>query len=165
MEKTMRISTKLAMAFLAVATTAGAPAFADDKPEGRAERGKQRFERTDADSSGDITFEEFAAAMKMRIGDADKNGDGKMTVAEIAADIERMRAERAAERMIQRFDADRDGMLTLVEIETHQKKMFALLDRNNDGKIVVEEMRPREGDRERRREREGDAEREGEQEQ
>ncbi len=163
----MNTSTKLAMAFLAVATTAGAPAFADEKPEGRAERGKQRFERTDADSSGDITFEEFAAAMKIRISNADKDGDGKMTVAEIAADIVRMRAERAAERMIERFDADGDGMLTLVEIETQQKKMFALLDRNNDGKIVAEEMprREREGDRERRREREGDVELEGDQEQ
>jgi Ca2+-binding EF-hand superfamily protein len=157
----MRTSTKLAMAFLAVATTAGAPAFADQKPESRAERGKVRFERTDTDSSGDITFQEFAAAMEMRIGDADKDGDGKMTVAEIAAAIERMRAERAAERMIQRFDADGDGMLTLVEIETQQKKMFALLDRNNDGKLVPEEMPRREGDRGRERKREGDAAREG----
>jgi Ca2+-binding EF-hand superfamily protein len=157
----MKISTKLAMAFLAMATTAGAPAFADQKPEGRAERGKQRFERTDADSSGDITFQEFAAAMETRIGDADKDGDGKMTVAEIAAAIERMRAERAAQRMIERFDADGDGMLTLVEIETQQKKMFVLLDRNNDGKIVPEEMSRREGDRGRERKREGDAGRGG----
>ena len=97
-------------------------------------------------NSGDVTFEEFAAAMKSRIGDADADSDGKMTVAEIAAEIERMRAERMARRMIERFDTDGDGMLTLVEIEARQKKMFALLDRNDDGKIVPEEM-PKRGHR------------------
>ena len=63
-----------------------------------------------------------------------------MTVAEIASEIERMRAERMARRIVERFDADGDGMLTVAEIESRQKKMFALLDRNDDGKIVKEEM-------------------------
>ena len=82
--------------------------------------------------------------MKSRIGDADKDHDGKMTVAEIAAEIERMRAERMARRIVERFDTDGDGMLTAAEIESRQKKMFALLDRNDDGKIVKDEM-PRRG--------------------
>lgn len=142
----MKISMKLAMAFLAVATTAGTSAFANDRPRDRGERGNFRFERADADSSGDVTYEEFAAAMKSRIGDADKDGDGKMTVAELASEIERMRAERMARRLIERFDADGDGMLTAVEIESRQKKMFALMDRNDDGKIMPEEMQRR-GDR------------------
>ena len=37
------------------------------------EAGMMRFDRLDADQSGDITFEEFSAAMKSRIGDADKD--------------------------------------------------------------------------------------------
>ncbi len=140
----MRISTKLAMAFLAMAATAGTSAVAGDQTRGRGERGNLRFERADADSSGDITYEEFAAAMQKRIGTADKDGDGRMTIAEIASEIERMRAERMARRIVERFDADGDGMLTAAEIESRQKKMFALMDRNDDGRIVPREM-PRRG--------------------
>src|SRR5262249_7851899 len=86
------------------------------------------------------TFEEFTAVLKSRIGTADANGDGKMTVEEIAAEIERMRAERMAQRIVDRFDTDGDGMLTAAEIEARQKKMFALLDRNDDGKVEKDEM-------------------------
>ena len=63
-----------------------------------------------------------------------------MTVGEIAAEIERLRAERMARRIVERFDTDGDGMLTAAEIESRQKKMFALLDRNDDGKVVKDEM-------------------------
>jgi Ca2+-binding EF-hand superfamily protein len=135
----MRISTKLSLAFLALAGLAGSSYAAG--PDGmRGPGGHIRFERADADNSGDVTFEEFAAAMNERLGEADADNDGKMTVAEIADQIERMRAERMARRLIERFDTDGDGALTKAEIESRQKKMFALLDRNDDGKIVQDEM-------------------------
>lgn len=137
-EKTMKKSTKLAIAFLALAGTASS-AMADNDGRRGDMRG-MRFERADADKSGDITFEEFSAAMKTRMGTADADGDGKMTVAEIASAIERMRAERRAQRIVDRFDTDGDGMLTTAEIESRQKKKFALMDRNDDGKVVKEEM-------------------------
>lgn len=139
----MKKSTKIALAFLALAGTASTMAVAADREENRRDGrqgGAMRFERTDADSSGDITFEEFAAAMGARVGKADADGDGKMTVAEIASEIERMRAERMARRLIERFDVDGDGALTVAEIESRQKKMFALMDRNDDGKIEKDEM-------------------------
>jgi Ca2+-binding EF-hand superfamily protein len=135
----MKKSTKIALTFLAIAGAAGSTAFAADR-DGRDGRQGMRFERTDADSSGDVTFEEFAAAMKNRIGNADADKDGKMTVGEIASEIERMRAERMARHIVQRFDTDGDGALTAAEIESRQKKMFALMDRNDDGKIVKDEM-------------------------
>ena len=98
-------------------------------------------------NSGDVTFEEFSAAMAKRFPSADANSDGKMTVAEIADAIERMRAERMAQRIVKRFDTNGDGELTKDEIESRQKKMFALLDRNDDGKIEKSEMprRPMQG--------------------
>lgn len=136
----MRKSTRFAIAFLALAGAAGSAAIAADGKEKRGGDRGTRFERADADQSGDVTFEEFAAAMNTRIGKADADGDGKMTVAEIATEIERMRAERRAQRIVDRFDTDGDGMLTLAEIESRQKKMFALMDRNDDGKIVEDEM-------------------------
>ncbi len=135
----MKKSTKLAIAFAALAGAAGSTAFAADNQGKRGDRG-MRFERIDADKSGDVTFEEFSAAMKTRLGTADTDGDGKMTVAEIAGEIERMRAERRARRIVERFDTDGDGMLTLAEIESRQKKRFALMDRNDDGKISEDEM-------------------------
>lgn len=145
----MRKSTKVAIAFLALAGAAGSAAWAADNGPRKGERFGNRqgamFDRADADSSGDVTFEEFAAAMNKRIGTADADGDGKMTVAEIADEIQRMRAERMAQRIVERFDADGDGAVTKAEVEARQKKMFALMDRNDDGKIVQDEMHRRGG--------------------
>jgi Ca2+-binding EF-hand superfamily protein len=138
-EKTMKKSTKIALGFLTLASTAGAvtTVMAQEGRRGSA----MRFEQTDADSSGDITFEEFAEATKrLDFARADADRDGKMTVGEIADEIERMRAERRARRIIARFDTNGDGALTAAEIESRQKKLFALMDRNDDGRIVREEM-------------------------
>jgi Ca2+-binding EF-hand superfamily protein len=141
-EKTMKTSTRIALAFLTLAGVMATAAYAaEDQPDRHGPRaGMMRFDRLDADQSGDVTFEEFSAALKSRIGDADKDHDGKMTLGEIASEIERMRAERMAERIVERFDTDGDGMLTAAEIESRQKKMFALLDRNDDGKVEKDEM-------------------------
>lgn len=138
----MKKATKLAVAFLALAGAASTVAVAaDQRGPGRHGPGaRMDFGRADADSSGDVTFEEFAAAMKTRLSSADADGDGKMTVEEIADEIVRMRAERQAKRMVERFDVDGDGAITAAEIESRQKKMFALLDRNDDGKLVADEM-------------------------
>lgn len=142
----MKKSIRLAAAFLALAGVAAGPAFAIERDGKHGDnRRDTRFERADADSGGDVTFEEFAAAMNKRVGKADVNGDGKMTVAEIASEIERMRAERMARRIVERFDTNGDGVLTTAEIEARQKKMFALMDRNNDGKLVKGEMSRQDG--------------------
>ncbi|CAG0993890.1 MAG: acid-shock protein [Rhizobiaceae bacterium] len=142
----MKKTTTIAAAFLALAGLA-ASAQADDGRRGdrQGPRSVAHFEAADADANGEVTFEEFAEAINKRLVDADADGDGKMTVGEIAAAIERMRAERMAQRMVERFDTDGDGALTKAEVDSRQKKMFALLDRNDDGKIVRDEM-PRRGD-------------------
>ena len=142
----MMISTRLALAFLTLAGLAGGTALAagpggdDFGGPGGGPGPRLRFDRLDKDQSGDITFEEFSAAMKSRLGDADKDHDGKMSVAEIAQQIEKMRTERMAKRLVERFDSDGDGMLTSAEIDSRQRKIFALLDRNDDGKVVKQEM-------------------------
>ncbi|WP_127524404.1 EF-hand domain-containing protein [Mesorhizobium sp. Z1-4] len=150
----MRKSVKLAIAFATLAGMAGSVAYAKEGPRRHHGPGGFEFERADADNSGDITFEEFAAAMSQRIGfaDADANSDGSLTVEEIAAEMQRQRERRRAERMIERFDADGDGVLSLAEIETHQRKVFALMDRNDDGVVAEDELPRRDrGNRERRR--------------
>lgn len=135
----MKTSIKLAMAFAAVAAAVGTGAVAAEQRQG-GNRMAQRLERADTDNSGDVSFEEFKAAMDKRLGNADADHDGKITVAELAAEIERMRAERMAQRIIRRFDTNGDGVLTAAEVEGRQKKIFALLDRNDDGKIEQSEM-------------------------
>ena len=144
----MKKSMKYAIAFLALAGSASTAALAADdggRHERHGPRAAMNFGAADADDSGDVTFDEFAAAVQKRLGSADANGDGKMTVEEIADQIVKMRAERQARRMIERYDTDGDGALTIAEIEARQKKLFALLDRNDDGKLVKEEMRRGEG--------------------
>lgn len=141
----MRKTTKYGFAFAAIAAALSSSAMAADGNQRRGDH-ENRLQRADADNSGDVTFEEFAAAMNGRFGNADADGDGKMTVGEIATEIQRMRAERMAKRLVERFDTDGDGVLTKAEVEARQKKMFALMDRNDDGKISGDEMKKR-GDR------------------
>ena len=52
-EKTMKKSTKLAVAFLALAGAAGSVAIAADGNGRRGDMREMRFERADADKSGD----------------------------------------------------------------------------------------------------------------
>jgi Ca2+-binding EF-hand superfamily protein len=66
--------------------------------------------------------------------------------------MQRQRELRRAQRMVERFDADGDGELSLAEIETHQRKVFALMDRNDDGMVAKDEL-PRRERRDRRRDR------------
>jgi Ca2+-binding EF-hand superfamily protein len=147
MEQNMKTKTRYAIAFLAVAGALSTAAVAADN--GRRGHNHNRLERADADKSGDITFEEFSAAMTDRFAGADADKDGKMTVGELADEIQRARAERMAKRMIRRFDTDGDGAITKTEVESRQKKRFALLDRDDSGKIDKDEM-PRKGRGQRR---------------
>ena len=141
-ETTMKNSVKLALGFVALSTALAGTAYADNGKGMRGEMGfgPAGFETLDGDKSGDVTFEEFkkAAGEKFTLADADK--DGKVTVAEMAAAIEKIRAEMMAKRMMTRMDIDGDGAVTLAEIEKGQQEIYALLDRNDDGKLIEDEM-------------------------
>jgi Ca2+-binding EF-hand superfamily protein len=147
----MRKSTGMALAFLALSAAVTGAANADKRNGsgnagmmGGPEDGMPSLALADADKNGEVTFEEFKKAAGDRFVIADVNKDGKVTVGEMAAAIEKMRTERIAKRMIERFDADKDGAVTLAEIESGQKKIYALLDRNDDGRLVTDEL-PRHG--------------------
>lgn len=142
----MTRTTKILLAATAVVGVTGAVAWAGNgmRHHAMGAMGAERFEQADADKNGDVSAEEFAAAFNSRIGGTDANNDGVYSEDEIVAEIERQRAKRMAQRIIERFDADGDGKLTKAEIESQQKKLFALLDRNDDGKIVRDEL-PKKG--------------------
>ena len=72
---------------------------------------------------------------------ADANGDGTLSQDEITAMVEKARAERQVERATRRLDVNGDGTVTLAEVEKQKAKRFAVMDRNDDGKIEKAELR------------------------
>jgi len=119
---------------------------------------EQMFERLDADGDGAISRAEIDAAPAARFAEADANGDGKVTVDEIAA-MMRAQADARAARMLSLRDADGDGALSADEMGPRRAdradRMFSRLDADGDGAITRAEaqaaMQERRGDRDGRR--------------
>lgn len=153
----MKRNLTIALAFLALSGAVASAAYARDNG-GRHHGGNDRqqegggrmggmmpsLDLADADKNGEITLEEFTKVATERFTAADADKNGQLTVAEVSAEIQKMRNEQMAARMIERFDGNGDGVLTAEEAQSAQKKVFALLDRNDDGKIAANE-RPKMG--------------------
>ncbi len=88
---------------------------------------------------GPIDLEKFSRMDDLKA--ADTNGDGVLSRDEIEALALKRFVSRAADRMERRLDVNGDGKVTLEEIQNQRKKEFAVLDRNEDGKIDRSEMR------------------------
>ena len=141
----MKTTMKLALAFTTLAALAGTVSAENGPGKNMRKQagmgfGMASLDVMDADKTGDVTFEEFKKAAGNRFVLADTNKDGKVTVEEMAAAIEKIRVEQIAKRMIRRFDVDGDGAVTQAEIETNQQEVYALLDKNNDGKLIEDEL-------------------------
>lgn len=104
-----------------------------------------RLARLDTNNDGVIDQQEFATVQNLK--DADANGDGTLSNDELAAMIMKRQAERQAERLARRLDIDGDGKVTVAEIEKNRSERFALMDRNDDGKLEGNELRRQGGDR------------------
>ncbi|MEQ1944219.1 calcium-binding protein [Mesorhizobium sp. VNQ89] len=86
-----------------------------------------------------IDLDKFSRMEDLKAADTD--GDGILSRAEIEAHALAQLVKRTADRMERRFDFNRDGKVTLEEIEKHKAKRFALLDANDDGQLDRREMR------------------------
>ncbi|OWK22296.1 hypothetical protein AJ88_08130 [Mesorhizobium amorphae CCBAU 01583] len=137
----MRKSTKLALAFAALAGAVGTTAYAENNASAKMRDDMMmRLDKTMRDSNGTITFDQFSDAMNARLKKMVADNGGKLTVAQLADALEKARYERMAKRIIERYDTRGDGTLTTDDITSRQKKVFAMLDRNNDGKIEKSEL-------------------------
>ncbi|ESX03813.1 hypothetical protein X769_16485 [Mesorhizobium sp. LSJC268A00] len=137
----MRKTTGLALAFIALAGAVGTTAYAENNASARMREGTMmRLDKAMKDSNGTISFDQFSDAMNARLKKLVADNGGKLTVAQLADALEKARFEEMAKRIVARYDSKGDGTLTTDDITGREKKVFAMLDRNNDGKIERNEL-------------------------
>lgn len=152
-------------AILVMGSASLAAAFPGDRPEGPRDGGPapapMMFRMIDADGDGQVTRAEMeAAGPAAAFAAADADGSGALEGAELTAFEEARQAEHEAmrlrmrqQRMLDRLDADKDGSLSLEELQARGPAgMFERLDADSDGTVTGEElaaaraMRDRDGD-------------------
>ncbi|HWD28348.1 MAG TPA: EF-hand domain-containing protein [Rhizomicrobium sp.] len=102
----------------------------------------QRFcNDSDVTRDGKVTRAEFDTAMNRHFQEA-SNGQPAMTLAQFAAQMA-VRYREMNDRMFARLDEDGDGTLTMAEFSASELRTFDRLDRNHDGAIDAEELKPR----------------------
>ncbi|MGE0626596.1 MAG: EF-hand domain-containing protein [Hyphomicrobiaceae bacterium] len=95
-----------------------------------------------------MTQDEFDTRTRERFARLDKNSDGVIDTTEIEASLSNRagRADRrrgaGLDRLLARFDANRDGKVSKDEFLDPVKKRFARMDLNNDGKITDDDLSP-----------------------
>lgn len=113
-----------------------------------AQRGQPMvFEELDLNGDGQITLEEMQNQRDVRFHAADTNGDGALSEAEMLAAAEgraQDRATRMIERMLDRLDANDDGLIQQSEMPERDgdrmSKRFERVDADGDGAISAEEF-------------------------
>lgn len=142
MKRAVMITGVTVLALTLGAVGASAKGFGDHGGKGGPRGPQINFEQIDANADGLITKEELAAHAKARFDEQDTNGDGTLTVEELRAAAEKMRENRM-QRMLERRDANNDGVLSFDEMQPQgdrADRMFERLDKNGDGQISAEEF-------------------------
>lgn len=108
---------------------------------GKAPGPRPSFEMLDADGNGEVTKAEMQSVRDREFAAADTNGDGNLSVEELAAKRAK-RNETRIQRMVEKFDTDGDGALSLAELPGPKDpaKRFDRLDRDGSGAISEEEF-------------------------
>ena len=99
----------------------------------------ERFEAMDQNKDGKVTQAEIFSSRKDEFAAADTNGDGALSVEEMAARHEKIRA-RMAERRLQFMDTDGDGAVSAEEFARARHPIMMRLDRDGDGAFSREEI-------------------------
>ncbi|MBV7256059.1 EF-hand domain-containing protein [Pacificimonas sp. WHA3] len=150
-------------------TQAEMKAMHEARMEKRAERRAARMAKADTDGNGALSAGEWEAMVEARAGKRaeklterriaafaalDRDNDGEISQTELserhAMHRERskaMHSERHGQRgqrsmrMLERADADKDGAVTLAELQTSALARFDRADANSDGTVTPDERR------------------------
>ena len=107
--------------------------------------GKIDFAAVDTDKDGKITAAEMEAYRAAEVAGVDADKDGKLSATELSAmHMARMQAmaDDMAAKMVERLDADGDGLLTAAEMMARPvpDRMFGMADADGDGALTQEEI-------------------------
>ena len=142
-----------ALLFLAAPTLAApgdqAPTTPTAKPAREPAREPTGVMRYDTNKDGVVDRAEWKAGQEARFKRLDTNGDGKLTPDELfartpASGTSVLPSDRQMGRQsayFQRLDADKDGVVTLIEFMVVADDNFARCDLNKDGRIDTAECR------------------------
>jgi hypothetical protein len=119
------------------------PAIADDAPG--CQRPEVTLKESEGNADGGISAAKHAATAGKRFEMMDRDGNGKITAAEIDAShgaesiVWANHPESPAEK-IRNLDTNRDGVLTVSEYSAGSQKMFRILDTDGNGVLTPSEM-------------------------
>lgn len=110
------------------------------------------FQRLDRDGDGAVTAEEFNTASERMFNRLDRDGNGELTIpargdtakagkgeAKTAKRGHR-RGGRGAERLMERFDSDKDGKITRAEFDEVRLSLFGNADADSNQSVSLEEF-------------------------
>lgn len=132
----------------AMAVLGAGPSLAQAPPA--APRGAAAFQRMDGNRDGQVTREEYLAALRQRFEAADANRDGGLSPEEFDSFLRAGRGGQAAaaaqpdarrQARFARLDSNRDGRLSFGELQPMLERRFVRLDSNRDGAVTAEEAR------------------------
>jgi Ca2+-binding EF-hand superfamily protein len=116
-------------------TPAAATAATSDQAALHGDQGPERFlMRFDANKDGKVQLTELPERMQKWLGKADTNGDGVLSVEEMKAHGEAMRAEHFA-----KGDTNNDGAIDATEAGRHWEQL-KVADADNNGSVTRAEL-------------------------
>ena len=135
----MKTKVLMAAVIAGLLVTAGAVS-AQGRPGGGE---RPDFATLDANGDGMITVEELAAVHANRFANMDADGDGAVSLEELIA-AANARASAQASQMLERMDENGDGLLQADEMQPPRgpsaDRMLSHMDEDGDGMISEEEF-------------------------
>ena len=104
---------------------------------------RSHFASLDTDQDGMLTEDEANENLWNKIGHADANEDGAVSIDELEearGEWEPEHRKPISERIFQRFDANEDGLLTQDEINENLWNKIGHADANEDGAVSIDEL-------------------------